>query len=120
MRVRIIVAGVTAAAALGLGMPSANAATWKSCGSISFAEGSPIGSSHYGVKDIRALRTGCATARSVARDVENARDYQYTSHGFACTGRSTGEGYGAYVCIKTKVDRNGRHDKVRFTTLGLG
>ena len=120
MRIRIIVTGVTAAAALGVGAPAAHAAaTWKSCGEVSFSGGA-VADSHYGATNIRALRTGCAIAKSVARGVQNARDHRYTSHGFVCSGHVTGGGYSAYSCVKTQTDSDGLHDKVRFTAVGVG
>lgn len=120
MKTRIIVTCAAAAASVVLSAPAANASTWKSCGEINFSGDGPVASSNYGVTKIRALRTGCASAKAVANDVQDAHDGRYSSHGFVCTGHDAGGGYSDYLCVKTRKDRDGLHDKVKFTTVGLG
>ena len=117
MKTRIIVTCVSVAAAVGFGATPAHAASWKSCGEVSFSGGA-VADSNYGAINIRALNTGCATAKAVARGVQNQRDHQYYSHGFRCVGHPTGGGYSAYACSKT--DRKGIKHKVRFSSVGLG
>lgn len=116
----VVVLVAASAPATLLSSPAAHAAaSYQDCGEKSFGGGT-VESSHYGVKDIGALRTSCQEARAVATAVQNAHDYKYNAHGYHCVGGTQTRGIRPYSCTKLKADRQHMHDKVRFKAVGLG
>jgi serine/threonine protein kinase len=110
--VMIGVGAIVAAAAIlsGTSHPSRH-----NCGEISFAPGSTLASSDYGVGNIVATNTGCATARSVAAAAKDQSMRSYVDAGFSCTGAPEGHGSGAH----TEWRCNHRDELVTFFSIGV-
>lgn len=74
-----------------LGTPgAASAAEWHKCGSVAFEP-----NTDWGASNIRALRTTCRTARSVARGTKDlGGGGRYRINGFWCRGVASEPEYG--------------------------
>lgn len=90
---RLLVVGCVGCA-LSWAVPGTAGAATESCGEISFAPGSTLSSSAYGVGDIMATDVGCDVATAVAGAArENPNGY--TLNGFKCTETAEAPGPGA-------------------------
>ena len=122
-RARARLVAILVAIAIGIGAIIAIATTLSGtshpslhdCGEISFAPGSTLESSDYGIGNIVATNTGCATARSIAAAAKDHSMHRYVDAGFSCTGVPNGAGPGAHTEWRCK-----RNDAlVTFFSIGI-
>ncbi len=120
MRTALATAACLAALALTpLGTAQASAAA-KDCGSASYGSTAPLSSTHYGVANVKAWRTRCGKARTIALASEGKGGDVYTSKGYRCRPGKLDEGIRPYTCKKIKKPASGTVPTVKFRTWGNG